>query len=141
MGCSTLRTRDILKFQFYNPHTSLIAISRICSCFKDPYDGLNAPKYRRYVSAEKAPPHLCFDDGKERVCHVYTNASKSLSIRASFQVASNARERGDWCAYPIADSHCRIPKDLETIYNGSCTVECDLLDPSMLQGNSCLLSW
>ncbi|XP_063979301.1 uncharacterized protein LOC135163637 isoform X2 [Diachasmimorpha longicaudata] len=102
---------------------------------KDPHNGLDSPKQRRYVSAEKAPPHLCFDNGNERVCHVYTNASKSLSIHASFQVASNARERGDWCAYPIAESHCRIPNDLETLYNGSCTVECDLLDPSMLQGS------
>ncbi|XP_011297698.1 uncharacterized protein SP1173 [Fopius arisanus] len=98
-------------------------------------DRHNAPKHRRFVSAEKAPPHLCFDNGKERVCHVYTNASRSLSIQASFQVASNARERGDWCAYPIAESHCRIPNDLEIRYNGSCTVECDLLDPSMLQVN------
>lgn len=103
-------------------------------------DELKARKARHYVIPE--PPHLCFNEGDNRVCHAYTSYSGSIPVNASFREAKNARTRREWCAYPIAeDIRCRIPRELEASvaeFNQSCTVECDLLDPFMLPGTRVL---
>ncbi|XP_043284527.1 uncharacterized protein SP1173 isoform X2 [Venturia canescens] len=102
-------------------------------------DNENFRKVRRYVIPESEPPHLCFNEGENRVCHAYTSFSGSIPVNASFRQAKNARDRREWCSYPIEeDIKCRIPRELEKTmakFNQSCTVECDLLDPFMLPGS------
>ncbi|KAK0176210.1 hypothetical protein PV328_000368 [Microctonus aethiopoides] len=100
---------------------------------------LQKVKQKRYVIAESEPPHLCFHDGINYACHVYTNNTGSLPVNASFREASNARQKQEWCAYPIAeDFTCRIPFEMESKmaeFNQSCSIECEILDPFMLPGS------
>ncbi|XP_034952618.1 uncharacterized protein SP1173 [Chelonus insularis] len=97
-------------------------------------------KHKRYVLPDSEPPHLCFNEGENRVCHVYTSNSGSLPVNVSFREANNARKKHEWCTYPIVENFtCRIPGELETTmakFNQSCAIECDLLDPFMLSGSS-----
>jgi len=88
---------------------------------------------------ENEPPHLCYKDGDEVVCHVYTEYSGILSMNGSLGQALNPENEKEWCAYPVTDYFaCRIPPELEirmAAFNQSCSIECDLVDPYTLPGN------
>jgi hypothetical protein len=88
---------------------------------------------------ENEPPHLCYKDEDEVVCHVYTEYSGTLSMNGSLAQALNPENEKEWCAYPITDYFaCRIPPELEVrmaMFNQSCSIECDLVDPYTLPGN------
>ncbi|XP_076231800.1 uncharacterized protein LOC143177626 isoform X2 [Calliopsis andreniformis] len=93
-------------------------------------------KTRRYAMVDNEPPHLCFKEGDNVVCHVYTEYSGSLSVNATLEQALNNESSRDWCAYPLSDYFaCRIPPELEArmaeVYQ-SCFIECDLVDPYTL---------
>lgn len=100
-------------------------------------------KRRRYIQAKSEPPHLCFHEGENKVCHVYTSDTGSLPVNASFREASNTRNKQEWCAYPISEEFtCRIPRKLEADmakFNQTCSVECDILDPFVLPGKFTML--
>lgn len=102
-------------------------------------DGKKNVKKRRYVGSEHEPPHLCFNKNENSYCQVYTQDSGHMPVNASFRQAINARDKNEWCAYPISeDIHCRIPKSLEysmAEFNQTCTIECDMFDPFMLPGS------
>ncbi|XP_066594151.1 uncharacterized protein SP1173 [Prorops nasuta] len=90
-------------------------------------------KTRRYVIAESEPPHLCFNQNDNVVCHVYTEYSASLPVNASLAKAINSDDKEEWCAYPVTQYFsCRIPPELEARmaeFHQSCLIECDLTDP------------
>ncbi|XP_006607714.1 uncharacterized protein LOC102675846 isoform X2 [Apis dorsata] len=93
-------------------------------------------KIRRFAMPHNEPPHLCFKEGDNIVCHVYTKYSGNLAINATLRQALNNKSDQDWCVYPLAEYFaCRIPLELETrmaeIFQ-SCTIECDLVDPYTL---------
>lgn len=89
-------------------------------------------KTRRFASLENEPPHLCFKEGDNIVCHVYTKYSGNLAINATLKQASNESDK-DWCAYPLTEYFtCRIPPELEV--SQSCSIKCDLVDPYTLPG-------
>lgn len=94
---------------------------------------------RRFAMPHNEPPHLCFKEGDNIICHVYTKYSGNLAINATLRQALNNKSDQDWCVYPLAEYFtCRIPLELETrmaeIFQ-SCTIECDLVDPYTLPGN------
>ncbi|XP_043509241.1 uncharacterized protein LOC122528313 isoform X1 [Frieseomelitta varia] len=93
-------------------------------------------KTRRFAMPESEPPHLCFKEGDNVVCHVYTKYTGILATNATLKQALNNESEQDWCAYPLAEYFtCRIPLELETrmaeVYQ-SCSIECDLVDPYTL---------
>ncbi|XP_053986374.1 uncharacterized protein LOC128880374 isoform X2 [Hylaeus volcanicus] len=96
----------------------------------------DAKKTRRFVTDDSEPPHLCFKEGDNVVCHVYTEYTGTLPVNATLgQASSNSSDR-DWCAYPLAEYFtCRIPPELRArmaeVYQ-SCSIECDLVDPYTL---------
>nr|XP_050860898.1 uncharacterized protein LOC127068607 isoform X1 [Vespula vulgaris]XP_050860899.1 uncharacterized protein LOC127068607 isoform X1 [Vespula vulgaris] len=94
---------------------------------------------RRFAIPENEPPHLCFKDDDNVVCHVYTEYSEDLALNVSLKQAINAEDREAWCAYPVTEYfNCRIPPELETRmaeYNQTCTIECDLKDPYVTPGS------
>ncbi|XP_035728364.1 uncharacterized protein LOC118444310 isoform X1 [Vespa mandarinia] len=96
-------------------------------------------KTRRFVIPQNEPPHLCFKDNDNVVCHVYTEYSEDLALNVSLKQAINADDREAWCAYPVKEYFdCRIPPELETRmaeYNQTCTIECDLKDPYVTPGS------
>ncbi|CAK9811870.1 Major facilitator superfamily domain-containing protein 6 [Anthophora plagiata] len=93
-------------------------------------------KLRRFAMPDSEPPHLCFKEGDNVVCHVYTKYSDNLAINATLGQALNNERDQDWCAYPLTEYFtCRIPPELEIgmadAYQ-SCSIECDLVDPYTL---------
>lgn len=88
---------------------------------------------RKYHSVSNVtPPHLCsMDETEQKICHVYTNSSISLTINASLLQASNMEAESEWCRYPLAGNFsCRIP--LEELYSlgySRCRVVCSVPDP------------
>lgn len=89
---------------------------------------------------QNEPPHLCYKDEDDNVvCHVYTEYSGTLPVNGSLGQALNPENEDEWCAYPVAEYFaCRIPSDLEVrmaVFNQSCSIECDLVDPYTLPGN------
>lgn len=89
---------------------------------------------------DSEPPHLCFKEGDNVVCHVYTKYSGYLAINATLGQALRNESDQDWCAYPLAEYFaCRIPPELEArmaeVYQ-SCSIKCDLADPYTLPGNA-----
>ncbi|XP_043486605.1 uncharacterized protein LOC122514044 isoform X1 [Polistes fuscatus] len=105
----------------------------------DVQDLEGSKKIRRFIISANEPPHLCFKDGDNVVCHVYTEYSEDLSLNVSLKQAINAEDREAWCAYPITEYFdCRIPPELETRmveYNKTCAIECDLKDPYVTPGS------
>ncbi|XP_017754261.1 PREDICTED: uncharacterized protein LOC108546590 isoform X2 [Eufriesea mexicana] len=90
-----------------------------------------AIKTRRFALSESEPPHLCFKEGDNIVCHVYTKYSGNLAINATLKQASNNESDQDWCIYPLTEYFtCRIPPELEV--SQSCSIKCDLVDPYTL---------
>lgn len=89
---------------------------------------------------DKEPPHLCFKEGDNVVCHVYTEYSGTLPVNATLgQALNNASDR-DWCAYPLSEYFtCRIPPELQVkmaeVYQ-SCSIECDLVDAYTMPGST-----
>ncbi|XP_017889536.1 uncharacterized protein LOC108630566 isoform X2 [Ceratina calcarata] len=108
--------------------------SEIYAQIQDPEE---AKKTRRFALPDSEPPHLCFKEGDNVVCHVYTQYSSSLVVNATLGQALNNESDRDWCAYPVAEYFaCRIPPGLEAsmaeVYQ-SCSIECDLVDAYTLQ--------
>ncbi|XP_029051640.1 uncharacterized protein LOC114880143 [Osmia bicornis bicornis] len=93
-------------------------------------------KMKRFVTHDSEPPHLCFKEGDNVVCHVYTEYSDSLALNATLKQALNNESDQEWCAYPLAEYFaCRIPPELEARMaevDQSCFIECDLVDPYTL---------
>ncbi|KAK1130583.1 hypothetical protein K0M31_018708 [Melipona bicolor] len=91
-------------------------------------------KTRKFAMPESEPPHLCFKEGDNIVCHVYTKYTGILATNATLKQALNNESDQDWCAYPLAEYFtCRIPLELEMaeVYQ-SCSIKCDLVDPYTL---------
>ncbi|XP_031832215.1 uncharacterized protein LOC116426810 isoform X2 [Nomia melanderi] len=89
-------------------------------------------KVRRFVMAGNEPPHICFNESDNVVCHVYTEYTGTLAVNATLGQALNNESGKEWCAYPLAEYFaCRIPLDLKArmaeVYQ-SCSIECNLVD-------------
>lgn len=95
---------------------------------------------RRHDSNDNEPPHLCFNNSDNFVCHVYTEYSNDVLVNATLKQATNAAETQEWCTYPILEYFsCRIPSQLETKMaeiNQTCSVECDLNEPYTITGST-----
>ncbi|XP_076169472.1 uncharacterized protein LOC143147766 isoform X2 [Ptiloglossa arizonensis] len=96
----------------------------------------DSKKMRRFAMTDSEPPHLCFKEGGNVVCHVYTECSGILSVNATLkQALVNGSDR-EWCAYPLAEYFaCRIPSELKAQMaevSRTCSIECDLVDPYTL---------
>ncbi|CAL7939106.1 unnamed protein product [Xylocopa violacea] len=93
-------------------------------------------KTRRFAMPDSEPPHLCFKEGDNVVCHVYTKYSGNVAINVTLGQALNNESDRDWCAYPLAEYFaCRIPTELQarmTEVLQSCSIECNLVDPYTL---------
>lgn len=105
----------------------------------DVQDLEESKRSRRFVIPENEPPHLCFKDGDNVVCHVYTEYSDDLALNVSLKQATNPEDRDAWCAYPVTEYFdCRIPPELEARMaelNQTCSIECDLKDPYVVPGS------
>lgn len=89
--------------------------------------------------AGNEPPHICFNESENVVCHVYTEYTGTLAVNATLGQALNNESGKEWCAYPLAEYFaCRIPLDLKArmaeVYQ-SCYIECNLADAYTLPGN------
>ncbi|XP_003703511.2 uncharacterized protein LOC100877436 isoform X2 [Megachile rotundata] len=93
-------------------------------------------KIKRFVTLDSEPPHLCFKEAGNVICHVYTEYSGNLALNATLKQALSSEGEQGWCAYPLAEYFaCRIPPDLEVKMaevSQSCSIECDLVDPYTL---------
>ncbi|XP_078039147.1 uncharacterized protein LOC144471193 isoform X2 [Augochlora pura] len=93
-------------------------------------------KPRKFAMDGSEPPHLCFNEGDNVVCHVYTEYSGTLSVNATLGQAVNNESDKEWCAYPLSEYFaCRIPPELKARMaevGQICTIECDLIDPYIL---------
>ncbi|EZA56010.1 uncharacterized protein LOC105278708 isoform X2 [Ooceraea biroi] len=142
-GTTTFRSADIEVDFFDGSGETTVAPLDSELYAQDDHD--EAKKTRRYVMAENEPPHLCFKDEDEVVCHVYTEYSGNLPVNGSLGQALNPENEEEWCAYPMTDYFaCRIPSELEArmaAFNQSCSIECDLVDPylpgSLLAESQC----
>ncbi|XP_076624845.1 uncharacterized protein LOC143343638 isoform X2 [Colletes latitarsis] len=94
-------------------------------------------KMQRFAMDENEPPHLCFKEGDNVVCHVYTEYSGTLAVNATLgQALNNNGSDREWCVYPVVEYFtCRIPPELKArmadVYQ-TCSIECDLVDPYTL---------
>ncbi|XP_076294364.1 uncharacterized protein LOC143215790 isoform X1 [Lasioglossum baleicum] len=93
-------------------------------------------KSRRFAMSGSEPPHLCFNESDNVVCHVYTEYTGTLSVNATLGQALNNESDKEWCAYPLSEYFaCRIPPELKTRMaevDQTCSIECDLVDAYIL---------